>query len=454
MARARNILFFANTTHNTQCVADHIAAVQADSSHNWFVVNSLNNRVTHKLDLSLFDAVGFHYSIRPRFSTCMTSMFNEHDSYYCSRELYEKVSKYKGVVFQFLQDEYQRVNVASEAMVELGVDVLFTIVRPELHYEAYDHPDLKDMKRVTVMTGYAPAVNGNSNFLSIRDRMIDLFYRSRELPYWLGSLGNEKVQIAGEVIRRSVEYGLKVDISVREEDRIYGDNWVERLSNCRATLGTESGASIWDRDGSIEQSVDEALGENPEADFHDIFENVLKPHDGKLIYSGISPRVFEAAALKTPLIMFPGWYNGILKPGVHYVELEKDFSNFDAVINILRNDQLLEEIAENAYRDLIASGDYQASKLGSLVSDTLDEAIAKKEFDCEATKSMAAQSVRRIHENYRFQNMILSCASELRFVWGQFMKILSSPRFKGLRKLDRLAKGFRRYIAYLSPRIK
>ena len=158
--------------------------------------------------------------------------------------------------------------------------------------------------------------------------------------------------------------------------------------------------------------------------------------------------------MKTPLIMFPGWYNGILKPGVHYVELEKDFSNFDAVVNILRNDQLLEEIAENAYRDLIASGDYQASKLGSLVSDTLDEAIAKKEFDCEATKSMAAQSVRRIHENYRFQNMILSCASELRFVWGQFMKILSSPRFKGLRKLDRLAKGFRRYIAYLSPRIK
>ena len=288
MARARNILFFANTTHNTQCVADHIAAVQADSSHNWFVVNSLNNRVTHKLDLSLFDAVGFHYSIRPRFSTCMTSMFNEHDSYYCSRELYEKVSKYKGVVFQFLQDEYQRVNVASEAMVELGVDVLFTIVRPELHYEAYDHPDLKDMKRVTVMTGYAPAVNGNSNFLSIRDRTIDLFYRSRELPYWLGSLGNEKVQIAGEVIRRSVEYGLKVDISVREEDRIYGDNWAERLSNCRATLGTESGASIWDRDGSIEQFVDEALGENPEADFHDIFESVLKPHDGKLIYSGIS----------------------------------------------------------------------------------------------------------------------------------------------------------------------
>ena len=91
MARTRNILFFANTTHNTQCVADHLAAVQAGSPHHWFVVNSLNNRVAHKLDLSLFDAVGFHYSIRPRFSTCLAGMFDEHDAYYCSKALYEKV---------------------------------------------------------------------------------------------------------------------------------------------------------------------------------------------------------------------------------------------------------------------------------------------------------------------------------------------------------------------------
>ena len=453
MARARNILFFANTTHNTQCVADHIAAVQAGSPHNWFVVNSLNNRVAHKLDLSIFDAVGFHYSIRPRFSTCLAGMFDEHDAYYCSKALYEKVRNYEGVVFQFLQDEYQRVNVASEAMVELGVDVLFTIVRPELHHEAYDDPKLKDMKRVTVLTGYAPAVEGESEFVPLSKRSTDLFYRSRELPYWLGSLGNEKIFIADEILRRAKEHDLTVDISVREEDRIYGDEWDRRMANCRATLGTESGASIWDRDGSIERAVDEVLGENPEATFEEVFEAVLKPHDGKLIYSGISPRVFEAAALKTPLIMFPGWYNGLVKPGVHYVELEKDFSNFDKVLKTLRDNTALEAIADNAYRDLIVSGDYHESKLGAIVSDALEDAITSKQFKATADAAQAQQAVHRIEGKYRLQNWVLNAASELRFAWGQFMKIMSSPRFKGMRKFERLFEGFKRYLTYLKPRI-
>ena len=454
MPRARNILFFANTTHNTQCVADHIAAVQAGSPHNWFVVNSLNNRVAHKLDLNLFDAVGFHYTIRPRFSTCLAGMFDEHNSYYCSKALYEKVRNYQGVVFQFLQDEYQRVNLATEAMLELGMDVLFTIVRPELHYEAYDHPGLKDMKRVTVMTGYAPEMDEETKFMPISERTIDLFYRSRELPYWLGSLGNEKIFIADEIVRRAKKHDLKVDISVHEEDRIYGSEWVRRISSCRATLGTESGASIWDRDGTIERAVDEELDQNPEATFEEVFEKVLKLHDGKLIYSGISPRVFEAAALKTPLIMFPGWYNGLVKPDVHFIQLEKDFSNFDSVLKTLRDDAALEAMAENAYRDLIASGDYHESKLGDIVTCALEEVITAKQFNTSATFERAKQDVQRIEKNYRLQNWGLNGVSEFRFAWGQFMKIMSNPRFKGMRKFQPLCEGFKRYLAYLKPRIE
>ena len=52
------------------------------------------------------------------------------------------------------------------------------------------------MKRVTVLTGYAPAVEGESEFVPLSKRSTDLFYRSRELPYWLGSLGNDKIFIA------------------------------------------------------------------------------------------------------------------------------------------------------------------------------------------------------------------------------------------------------------------
>ena len=121
MSKPRNILFFANTNHNADCVAEHISAVQANSQHNWFVMNALKNRMVSKLDLDHFDAVGFHYSIHP------------HESYYCSKELFNNVRQYSGVKFVFLQDEYENVDLTSSAMAELGMDILFTVVRPDLH---------------------------------------------------------------------------------------------------------------------------------------------------------------------------------------------------------------------------------------------------------------------------------------------------------------------------------
>ena len=79
MSSERNVLFFANTNHNADCVLEHIAAVQSEPGLRWFVVNSLTNRMAHKIDLNFFDAVGFHYSIHP------------HEEYYVSRELRKRI---------------------------------------------------------------------------------------------------------------------------------------------------------------------------------------------------------------------------------------------------------------------------------------------------------------------------------------------------------------------------
>ena len=42
-----------------------------------------------------------------------------------------------------------------------------------------------------------------------------------------------------------------------------------------ATLGSESGASIWDRDGKIERAIDEMIGQNPLMTFEKLFERLL-----------------------------------------------------------------------------------------------------------------------------------------------------------------------------------
>ena len=441
MSDPRNILFFANTNHNAECVAEHIAAIQSGSKHNWFVVNALKNRMVHKLDLNHFDAVGFHYSIHP------------HESYYCSNALFNKVKHYSGVKFLFLQDEYENVKLTSAAMVEMGLDILFTVVRPDLYNLAYDFSGMERVKKVTVMAGYAPPPNPQNDFVPLKDRELDIFYRSRVCPLNAGSLGYEKSLIAQKVKEKSGRYGLKVDISVREEDRIYGKKWIDNLSNCRATLGTESGASIWDRDGGVAKALDEALGKTPDATFEDLFERVMKPHDGKLIYSSISPRIFEAAALKTPQILFPGWYNDLIEPGIHYFELKKDFSNFEEMVTILKDDQVLSEFAENAYRDLIASGLYDEKKLGSLVNQELEDGMNKNSYKHSSTVDQAMQAVAEVEANYKYSRLLVNTATEFSFGIQNLLKVIKNPRYRGLRKFRRLYEIFLRYCTHIKPRL-
>jgi hypothetical protein len=72
----------------------------------------------------------------------------------------------------------------------------------------------------------------------------------------------------------------------------------------------------------------------------------------------ISPRVFEAAAMRTPMILFTGRYLGLIEPDEHYIELKKDFSNIDAVLGRLDDLDGLERLADRTYDRLVGSGDF------------------------------------------------------------------------------------------------
>ena len=92
-------------------------------------------------------------------------------------------------------------------------------------------------------------------------------------------------------------------------------------------LGVESGASVFDFTGEIQSKVEQYEKENPGADFYEIRDKFFKKEDGKISLNQISPRCFEAAALKTLMILYEGEYSGILVPWRHYVPLKKDHSN-------------------------------------------------------------------------------------------------------------------------------
>jgi hypothetical protein len=331
--------FHANTT------LDHIDAFRRFSRHRVYVLNPISARDASLLDLREFDAVVLHYSI-----------VVTHDGY-LHPELRRRLSAYDGPKLAFLQDEYRAVDDTAASLRSLGVSMLFTVAPPPVAERLYS-ARLRGVTIVPTLTGFVPERLASRPTAALEARPFDVGYRSRPVPYWLGRLGQEKVWIAKRFLEHARAAGLRCDIRWNESDRIYGEAWNDFVASCRATLGTGSGASIVDFDGSLERQVDEYLGSHPGADFEDVHAALLAPFEGNLIIDVVSPRVFEAAALRTALVLFPGSYSGVVEPWTHYIPLRRDFANVDEVVERLRDTSFLRDLVERTYADLVASRRY------------------------------------------------------------------------------------------------
>ena len=263
-------------------------------------------------------------------------------------EIASRIAKYKGVKIAFIQDEYRWINQTVSAITELGIGVLFSVSNNDIYTDA----GLRNVRIEQTLTGFVSDTLCKRQVPALRDRPIDVGYRGRAVPAWLGKFAQEEKIIGDRVLAVAKKHNLNVDISSSENDRIYGEKWIKFLSSCRSVLGTESGASICDFTGDIQKSVEEYERKRPGASFEAIHEDLLKKHDGNAVISVISPRCFEAAALRTLMILYPGAYSGILEPHRHYVPLAKDHSNIADVIDVLRDDAKAQKIVDAAYREV------------------------------------------------------------------------------------------------------
>lgn len=432
-----HVLFLADTTHHTGAVQDHIRAVTSSDKLHWHILNPLVCKTIDKLDLTLFDAVGIHYSIKP------------YTHYYLSAGLKKKIAAYSGTKFLFLQDEYQNVNGVQEYLHSLQFDLLFSLVNQSIIAKAYPDPRLKDLKKITVLTGYVQDEMKHYQSPAIGERQIDVSYRGRRCEYWLGSLAYEKQWIAEQFTKRVSKGEWRLDISLEESDRVYGDAWINLLKNSKAVLGTESGASVWDFDGSVIKKTNHFMRKNKQAGFPEVYEHVLKPDDGKILYNAISPRVFEAAATKTAMIMFPGYYSGVCEPDTHYIVLEKDFSNLDNVLERLRDTEFLQAMVDRTFDDLILSEKYSQHVFSNLIADQLLLQIGQQRKGQEKAIQQEFQTL----EKYQWLNVVRRGATELKFILAQFFKMLLDDKYTVATRFTMLLKGAHRYITYLKSRL-
>ena len=379
--QARVLLICDDRSGSANTVLDHIEAFRHYSRHHIRTFNTRGMTRSVALELSHFDVVVIHYSVT-------LSSPN-----YLSEDFRDKLSRFQGLKIQFIQDDYRWTDRETAVSRQIGIKVLFTVAPEPAASQLYDLR-LPGVRRVQTLTGYVPENLRHRPIKPLRERPIDVGYRARDLPFWFGGLSREKVWIGRRFLELAPQYGLRCDIAWTEHDRIYGDRWIEFVASCRATLGTESGASIADFDGSAEQAVLSYLKTHPAASYEEVHEAVLGPYEGNVVVHVISPRVFEAAALGTALVMFPGDYSGVVARGVHYVALEKDFSNMDDVVRQLRDDSLVEAMTARTHDDLIKSGRWSYEALVAEFDKVVDEEAGAKRGPSRALRYQLAKAER------------------------------------------------------------
>lgn len=362
---------------------DHIEAFRRYSRHDIRTFNPRDMTRSVALDLNHFDVAVIHYSV-------VLSSPN-----YLSADFRDKLRRFRGLKIEFIQDDYRWTDRETAASREIGIKVLFTVAPEPAASQLYD-VRLPGVRRVQTLTGYVPENLRDRPRRPLDQRTIDVGYRARDLPFWFGRLSREKAWIGQRFLELAPKYGLRCDIAWTEHDRIYGGRWIEFVSSCRATLGTESGASIADFDGSAEQAVLDYLRLHPAASYEEVHEAVLRPYEGNVVVHVISPRVFEAAALGTALVMFPGEYSGVITRGTHYIALEKDFSNMDEVVRQLRDDSLVSAMTARTHDDLIKSGRWSYQALVAEFDRVVDEEAALMRGPSQAIRYRLAKAERAL----------------------------------------------------------
>jgi hypothetical protein len=332
-----------------ETVLEHAGALERFSR---FPVWSLNTseRFPNALRELRFRVVVLHYSLFGSAPFRLSPAFRE----------YLRANR-ADLQVAFFQDEYDHVPERFAFIDEFGVDWIYTLLAPpdaELVYGRSTHrprlfstipgfvsDDLRDKAR-----RFARAES---------DRPIDVGYRGRALPFYMGRGAQEKAAIGHQFAERAQGLGLALDIDSDEGSRLYGDAWYRFLGSCKAVLGVEAGVSIFDLDGRTRIAVEKLRSREPDLSFEGVSRRVLSGLEDNIRYRTISPRHFEAAAFGTCQILFEGSYSGILRAGTHYIPLRKDFANFDDVMRAFLDRGERARIVANARHDLIDSDRYR-----------------------------------------------------------------------------------------------
>ncbi len=351
---------------------NHINSFKRYSGHRCVYLNLAFGRIPSYIGRIKFDLVIFHtIFLSARWSP---SLFEQ------VLEKAKELKQIRAIKVAMPQDEYIYTDVLCDFINDYEIKYVFS-VSPESEWpKIYHKVNAERTKFYQVLTGYLDdgLLKYVNRLSSNVGRSIDIGYRAKNVAPWLGRLGLLKVKIAEIFQQEAPRRGLITDISTQQKDVLLGTDWYKFLLRCRYMVGVSGGSSILDRDGMLKNRTEEYLKLSPEATFEEIEHACFPGMDGSLGIAVISPRHLEACATRTCQILVEGDYNGILAPGKHYIEVKRDFSNLDQVLNLVRDDVLREALTFNAYRDIVESGRYSYRNMVQFVLEKALEGVENK----------------------------------------------------------------------------
>ncbi len=361
------VTYGMNSTH-VETTWNHLNALRRFSD---FAIDYLHVSWSAEVDVDLdaYDVVFQDYTAR----SCLEG--------YLSASYLKQLREFRGVKVMAVQDEYNFTDTLKAAIRDLGFDIVLTCVPLDGLDYVYPQAEFPGVTFETVLTGYVPEwyADAAPPAPPLAERPIVVGYRGRALAAFYGRHGFEKFEIGRRMKEVCDARGVPNDIAMDENSRIYGPAWFEFIGRCRAMLGSESGSNVFDFDGAIEAAhrrMTEEMGRRPT---YEEFRPVVARRDTEIAMGQISPRVFECALMRTPMVLFRGRYSDAIAPEEHYIPLEKDFSNADAVLDRLADLPALEAMAERAYDRLIGSGTFNYSAYVARVDELIREHQERRE---------------------------------------------------------------------------
>ena len=362
------VVYHSNRAPLRKSIEDHLYCFERYGGHDCIYVNAAVRGLPRHLFRGGVDVVIFH-------TTFLSTRWNKAKF----RKYVRRVRRLAALDVPKVampQDEFIHTDVLNEFLSSFSVSVVLSCAASSEWATIYPGLQERGVRFETVLTGYLDeATVARIARLAAEEpgRPIDIGYRAWRAEAWLGRHGFLKAELADRVASASGAHGLTTDISTDERATLLGDDWFRFLARCRYTIGVEGGASILDDDGSIRARATEFAADHPGASFDEIEAACFPGKDGDLHLFAISPRHLEACATRTCQLLVEGEYNGILRPGEHYIELSRDLGNLDEVLAGLGDEERRQRMTAKAFEDIVASRRFGYR---SFVAFVLDDVLA------------------------------------------------------------------------------